>query len=129
MNTRELLEAYGYRLEDDGFWRRRAGGTMLPTHIWREVDGGWARYDPAAGARAWGYAADELPGYVRTAHRQLSRPGEPFEGVSGLHPAEELHRQAFAWVWPDEAVAEIYAYPPGEPWVRTADGTVLRVEA
>jgi hypothetical protein len=111
MNTRELLEAYGYRLDVDGFWRRRVAGTVLPTHIWREAEGGWARYDPAGGARAWGYPADELPGYVRTAYRQLSRPGEPFEGVSGLHPAEELQRQAFAWVWPDDAVAEILRLP------------------
>lgn len=52
---------------------------------------------------------------LREQHQRIvTGPKGGFMHVSGIE------------VLPDEIVNEIYAHPPNQPWVRTADGTVVR---
>lgn len=110
MTAREALLAYGFRRDDDGFYRHARQGA--PTQVWRFVDNkGWERFDPEAGAGlvvgapVWGVKDDEAPeGYVKVPYQQTER----FKDASGLHPA--THPECFDWIWPEFVVKETYAY-------------------
>lgn len=123
MTAGEALEAYGFKVEGDVYYKDTAD-----TQTWERVTGGFRRLErPAAGivigAPAWGRPVENT-GLIEVPYRQAAK----FEGVSGLHPA--THPEAFEWIWPEEAVAEIYAYgytpDYGRRWKRNADGELVQ---
>lgn len=123
MNAEEALEAYGYTKDGDIYHK----GTV-DTQIWQKVEGGWRMLERPApglvvGAQPWGRAAGDT-GLIEVPYRQVAK----YDGVSGLHP--ETHQDAFEWTWPEEKVAEIYAYGHtpdyGRPYKRNDEGQLVQ---
>lgn len=115
MTARQALAAYGFERNAEGMFIKKSGEI---TQVWRPVEGGgWIRLDPPiptiamvggedpSGGKPWGKALADTS-WVQVPWKQ----GDAFAGVGGLHPAVPEHEPCFVWVWPDEAVAEIYAY-------------------
>lgn len=141
---------YGYAQAPDGVWLQARGPEsydLAKAERWLEVEGGWLCFKPNrpgimaddGGAFAWPVAwfgpneepriivgvKDGAPTFAPAEPKSLIgllqipwRQGDAYAGVSGLHPA--AHPHAFAWVWPDDAVAEIYHYA-GEDVLKVQD--------
>lgn len=130
MTGKAALESYGYTFNPDtGFYTNTQSG-----QVWQENEGGgWLCFnratptfkspsvsDPAKG-EPWGKPVAGVPGWVVTPYGLA----EGWDGVGGLHPL--THEVAFQWVWPDEAVAEIYEFASREesnPYIRGEDGVL-----
>lgn len=128
MTVGEALIAYGFILEH-GLWSKPGNETQH----WQVVPGGFRRLERATtgiviGAPAWGRETGEAD-IIEVPYRQSAK----YDAVSGLHP--NTHQEAFEWVWPAEAVREIYAYAYtgdsgyGRPWKRNDEGALVQDRA
>lgn len=138
MTARQALEAYGF-VNDNGTYYKP---TNPESQRWQSVSGGWRmlevptaalgavdaanaaeRAEAQAAAGPWGRPYLNT-GFIEVPYRQ--KDGE-WADVSGLHPAK--HPQAFEWAWPEEKVAEIYAFGHtsdyGKPMRRNAEGELV----
>lgn len=92
MAAKDALEAYGFKLDDDGKYRRyRPDGSPIRTQVWQETPDGWLRFDNEG--------AFEVP--------MAYMVGLGYRGVSGLDMKKQP--EAFIWIYPEDEVERIYS--------------------
>lgn len=133
MNATEALVAYGFVEKDEVFVP--ASGRL--SQCWKRTEGGWIRLDPPtpamgpiegsadpANGAPWGRP---VPGTVWM-QVPWKQKGGVWDGVSGLHPL--THQECFEWIWPEEVVAEMYAFAHttmfGKRYRRDDDGKLIQ---